>query len=53
MDMAIQGQTGIRMEHGIIEAERSYMLIGSILYLVIMVLFTFFAYREYFIGIGA
>ena len=53
MDMSIQGQTGIRMEQQTATAERSYMLIGSIVYTAIMVITTFIAYREYFIGIGA
>lgn len=52
MDMSIQGQTGIRMEQPTATAERSYVLIGSILYTAIMVVATFIAYREYFIGMG-
>ncbi|HSJ36681.1 MAG TPA: hypothetical protein VK945_00535 [Planococcus sp. (in: firmicutes)] len=53
MDMSIQGRTGIRMERQAATAERSYVLIGSILYTAIMVVITFIAYREYFIGMGA
>lgn len=53
MDMSIQGQTGIRMDQPTATAERSYVLIGAILYTGIMVVATFIAYREYFIGMGA
>ena len=53
MDMSIQGQTGIRMEQQAATSERSYVLIGSIIYTAIMVVTTFIAYREYFIGMGA
>ncbi|AUD14544.1 MULTISPECIES: hypothetical protein [unclassified Planococcus (in: firmicutes)] len=49
LDMSIQGSTGIRMEQGA-PSDRSYILIGSILYLVLMVGITFFAYREYFLN---
>ena len=53
MDMSIQGQTGIRMDQPTATAERSFVLIGSILYTAVMVVATFIAYREYFIGIAA
>lgn len=52
MDMSIQGQTGIRMEQPTATAERSYVLIGSVIYTAIMLVATFIAYREYFIGMG-
>lgn len=52
MDMSIQGQTGIRMEHKAAVSERSYVLIGSIIYVAVMLIVSFFAYREYFLGIG-
>ncbi|WP_211654945.1 hypothetical protein [Planococcus alpniumensis] len=48
LDMSIQGSTGIRMEQSTPVSDRSYILIGSILYLVLMVGVTFFAYRDYF-----
>ncbi|ALS76330.1 hypothetical protein AUC31_14495 [Planococcus rifietoensis] len=48
LDMSIQGATGIRMEQSAPVSNRSYILIGSILYLVLMVGITFFAYRDYF-----
>ncbi|MCM3611534.1 hypothetical protein M4S82_09700 [Planococcus sp. MERTA32b] len=53
MDMSIQGQTGIRMEHKAAVSERSYILIGSIIYIAVMLAVSFIAYREYFLGIGA
>lgn len=49
LDMSIQGQTGIRMEQENVVLERSYLLIGSVLYLVMALVFTFFTYREYFL----
>ena len=49
LDMSIQGQTGIRMEQESHVAARSYIFIGSILYLVFALGFTFFTYREYFL----
>lgn len=52
MDMSIQGQTGIRMEHKAAVSERSYILIGSIMYVAVMLVVSFIAYREYFLGIG-
>lgn len=52
MDMSIQGQTGIRMEHKEAVSERSYILIGSITYVAVMLIVSFIAYREYFLGIG-
>lgn len=52
MDMSIQGQTGIRMEHKAAVSERSYVLIGSIIYIAVMLIVSFFAYREYFLGMG-
>lgn len=52
MDMSIQGQTGIRMEHKAAVSERSYVLIGSIIYVAVMLIVSFFAYREYFLGMG-
>ncbi|WP_084246608.1 hypothetical protein [Planomicrobium okeanokoites] len=52
MDMSIQGQTGIRMEHKAPVSERSYVLIGSIMYVAVMLVVSFIAYREYFLGIG-
>lgn len=53
MDMSIQGQTGIRMEQQTAVSERSYVLIGSILYVAVMLVVTFITYREYFMGVGA
>ncbi|WP_203339645.1 hypothetical protein [Planococcus beijingensis] len=50
LDMSIQGQTGIRMEQKAYVPEKSYIFIGSILYLIFVVGFTFFTYREYFIA---
>ena len=50
LDMSIQGSTGIRMEQAAPVHERSYILIGAILYLVVMVGLTFFMYREYFLN---
>lgn len=50
LDMSIQGSTGIRMEQSAPVSDRSYILIGSILYLVMMVGITFFVYREYFLN---
>lgn len=50
LDMSIQGQTGIRMQQERPVPERSYVFIGSALYLVLAVAFTFFMYREYFWG---
>ena len=50
LDMSIQGSTGIRMEQAAPVNERSYILIGAILYLVVMVGLTFFMYREYFLN---
>ncbi|RLQ91823.1 hypothetical protein D9754_03290 [Planomicrobium sp. Y74] len=52
MDMSIQGQTGIRMDHKAAVSERSYVLIGSILYVGVMLIVSFIAYREYFLGMG-
>ncbi|TWT08004.1 hypothetical protein FQV26_09395 [Planococcus sp. CPCC 101016] len=50
LDMSIQGQTGIRMEQENVVPERSYVLIGSLLYLFMVLVFTFFAFREYFLN---
>lgn len=50
LDMSIQGQTGIRMEQQAFVSERSYIFIGSIVYLVFAVAFTFYVYREYFLN---
>lgn len=52
MDMSIQGRTGIRMKQDTAPAERSYVLVGSVLYTGIMAITTFIMYREYFIGMG-
>lgn len=49
MDMAIQGQTGIRMDQMAEPSERSYVFIGSLFYLLLVVGITFFIYREYFL----
>ncbi|WP_156108896.1 hypothetical protein [Planococcus sp. PAMC 21323] len=48
LDMSIQGRTGIRMEQEHYVSGRSYIFIGSILYLIFILGFTFFTYREYF-----
>ncbi|WP_298827916.1 hypothetical protein [uncultured Planococcus sp.] len=48
LDMSIQGQTGIRMEREAHSAGRSYIFIGSVLYLLIVIGLTFYIYREYF-----
>lgn len=50
LDMSIQGQTGIRMEQQAAVSERSYIFIGSIVYLLFAVGFTFYIYREYFLS---
>lgn len=50
LDMSIQGQTGIRMEQQAHVSERSYIFIGSIVYLLFAVGFTFYIYREYFLN---
>lgn len=50
MDMAIQGQTGIRMDQQSSTSERSYIFIGSLFYLLLVVAITFYAYREYFLA---
>ncbi len=49
-DMAIQGQTGIRMEQQQAVTERSYIFIGTIVYTAVMLVITFISYREYFMG---
>ncbi|ALS78500.1 MULTISPECIES: hypothetical protein [Planococcus] len=49
LDMSIQGQTGIRMEQKVHVSERSYIFIGSVLYFVLALGFTFYTYREYFL----
>ncbi|XKE96526.1 hypothetical protein LG326_17090 (plasmid) [Metaplanococcus flavidus] len=50
MDMAIQGQTGIRMDQQSYTSERSYIFIGSLFYLLLVVAITFYTYREYFLA---
>lgn len=50
MDMAIQGQTGIRMDQKAEPTERSYIFIGSLFYLLLVVAITFYTYREYFLA---
>lgn len=48
LDMSIQGHTGIRMEQQSQVSERSYIFIGSVLYLLFVFGFTLFTYWEYF-----
>ncbi|MBT2581275.1 hypothetical protein [Planococcus sp. ISL-109] len=50
LDMSIQGSTGIRMEQTTPVTDRSYVLIGAVLYLLLMVGITFFVYRDYFLN---
>lgn len=48
MDMAIQGQTGIRMDEKVIVTDRSYIFIGAVLYFIVALGSTFFIYRDFF-----
>ncbi|AQQ53116.1 hypothetical protein [Planococcus lenghuensis] len=48
-DMETQSETGIKMDHTKKASRTSYVFIGSIIYLVIVLLYVAYVYREYLI----